>query len=246
MLVGMTTSQRQTRPLSIPQRHLNLNSSRSLSVSTSTDSPSTNTLRRVIIARTGSKHVHQGYVDDRIYLNLINPRNSSPVSASSEISESPAEKSSPSSEYETKSLLFQPSLAAGGEVDLSRTFSLTSHGTYSFGGKMSYPKIVSKAQGLPRIQQPISPICNKDSFGNSGLVVCQPVSIPRGQQFTSPRSAQEPEAVQLVNALKLRLKAVEQGQGLVSQSNTTDNEEQSLSNNENETSPKTEIISQEK
>ncbi|TQS38419.1 hypothetical protein Golomagni_01074 [Golovinomyces magnicellulatus] len=245
MPVGMTTSQRKTRPLSIPQRHLNLNSSRSLSVSTSSDSPSTNTLRRVIIARTGSKHVHQGCVDNRIYLNLVSSRNSSPISASSEVSESPAEKSSPSSEYETKSLLFQPSLAAGGEVDLSRTFSLTSHGTYSFGGKRSYPNILSKPQGLPRIQKPISPICNKDSFGNPGLVVCQPVPVPRCQQFTSPRSAQEPEAVQLVNALELRLKAVEQGQGLVSQSYTTDNEEQSSSNNVTETSPKTDIIPRE-
>ncbi|RKF72028.1 hypothetical protein GcM1_249119 [Golovinomyces cichoracearum] len=238
MPVGMTTSQRNTRPLSIPQFHLNRDKSRSLSVSTSSDSHSSNTLRRVIIARTGSKHIHQGCNDDRIYLNLISSRNSSPISESAEISENPVEESSPSVEYETKSLLFQPSLAAGGEVDLSRTFSLTNHGTYSFGGKKSQPIIFSKAQSLPRSQHPISLKCNKDSFGNPGLVNCQPVTVPQCQQPNSPRSFQKPEVIQLVSTLELRLKAVEQGQGLISQSHTTDNREKLLSNNVNETVPK--------
>lgn len=167
-------------------------------------------LRRVVINTPCRESPSLLRIDEEMNSDLKISQVSPIISLSQEYPQDSNECSPISPNYTTSPRLFQPSLAAGGVVDLSRTFTLTKHGTYSFGGNRKTSQTLPNTK-IPTRTKSKTRYSNRDPPGNPVLNVLREDSAVRNQSSFLPVETNPTEVSQL-NTLEPRIRVIDSGQ----------------------------------
>lgn len=200
---GIAACKYESCPLIYPHSHLEQREPQFSNSRVTMDSPISQSSRQVTAMKNGNLHLHHANKNDRMHPKRESPRVFTPISST-------RVKTKPHLQHASRAALYQPSLAAGGLVDLSRTFTLTPHGTFSFGGKKNLPKISSKAKLPLKSKRVSSQHHSRNLVKNHDLAAHREGSPLKGQQSISPKSNTSSETSDSTSVLEHKKNSLEQ------------------------------------
>lgn len=175
---NMATCERETCPIEKPHRHIKK------TIHESSNSRSGNQrLQQIFLTKTERTFIHKDKANETMH-NKYSSLNSTPSPQSSTLNWN----TSSYYDYTGNISISQPSLAAGGQVDLSRTFTPTPRGTFSYGGSKDYLEALSETEDCFVNQRSSHWSVTNKSYGNQSVEV-SPLTSPqpkRPSPFPSP------------------------------------------------------------
>ncbi|CCU74201.1 unnamed protein product [Blumeria hordei] len=164
----MAACERETCSIEKPHRHIKKTTHES-----TTSRSGNQRLQQIFLTKTERTFIPKDKASETIY-NKYSSLNSTPSPQSSALNWS----TSSYYNYTGNTSISQPSLAAGGQVDLSRTFTPTPRGTFSYGGSKDYLEALSETEDCFAHQRPSHWSVTNKSCGNQSVEV-SPLTSPQ-------------------------------------------------------------------